>query len=88
MTYPDLPEVGVRLEEAVERLAAARPSDDLLQLYEEAAIGMLDSEHADYPEGSLARLPDEFPAPTQPITFPTETLDTMPGFLIYMEQQL
>jgi hypothetical protein len=33
MTYPDLPEVGARLEKTVERLAAARPSDDRMQLY-------------------------------------------------------
>jgi len=53
MTTPDLPEVGARLKEAVERLAAARPEDDRLQLYEEAAIAILDSEHTDYPTGAL-----------------------------------
>ena len=53
MTTPDLPEVGARLKEAVERLAAARPVDDRLQLYEEAAIAILDSEFMNYPEGQL-----------------------------------
>ena len=53
MTYPDLPEVGARLEKAVGRLAAARPSDDRMQLYEDAAIAILDSEHADFPPGAL-----------------------------------
>lgn len=53
MTTPDLPEVGARLEKAVEHLATVRPEDDRLQLYEEAAIAILDSEHSDYPEGVL-----------------------------------
>ena len=53
MTYPDLPEVGARLEKAVEHLATVRPEDDRQQLYEEAAIAILDSEHMDYPEGQL-----------------------------------
>jgi len=53
MTTPDLPEVAARLEKAVEHLATVRPEDDRLQLYEEAAIAILDSEHADYPAGAL-----------------------------------
>tara|TARA_R110002072_G_scaffold284396_5_gene448677 strand:+ start:11114 stop:11311 length:198 start_codon:yes stop_codon:yes gene_type:complete len=53
MTTPDLSEVGARLEKAVEHLATLRPEDDRLQLYEDAAIAILDSEHTDYPEGQL-----------------------------------
>ena len=53
MTFPDLPEVGVRLEKAVEHLATVRPEDDRLQLFEEAAIAILDSEFMNYPEGQL-----------------------------------
>ena len=53
MTTPDLPEVGASLERAVERLVAVRPEDDRLQLYEEAAIAILDGGHMDYPEGQL-----------------------------------
>jgi hypothetical protein len=53
MTTPDLPEVGARLEKAVEHLATVRPEDDRLQLYEEAAIAILDGSHMDYPAGAL-----------------------------------
>ncbi len=53
MIDPKLLEVGLRLEKAVERLAAARPYDDRMQLYEDAAIAILDSEHTDFPEGAL-----------------------------------
>ena len=53
MTTPDLPEVGARLEKAVEQLITVRPEDDRLQLYEDAAIAMLDSEFMNYPEGQL-----------------------------------
>ena len=53
MNHPDLQEVGARLEEAVERLAAVRPEDDPMQMYEDAAIAILDSEHMNYPEGAL-----------------------------------
>jgi hypothetical protein len=53
MITPDLPEVGARLEKAVEHLAKVRPEDDRLQLYEEAAIAILDSEFMNYPEGQL-----------------------------------
>ncbi|MDP1931844.1 MAG: hypothetical protein Q8L60_10335 [Gammaproteobacteria bacterium] len=53
MPYPDLPEAGARLEKAVEHLATVRPEDDRLQLYEDAAIAILDSEHMNYPEGIL-----------------------------------
>lgn len=53
MTYPDLPEVRARLEKAVEHLATVRPTDDRMQLYADASIAILDSEHMDYPEGVL-----------------------------------
>lgn len=53
MQIRDLSEVGARLEKAVEHLARVRPGDSRLMLYEEAAIAILDSEHADYPEGAL-----------------------------------
>lgn len=53
MAHPDLLEVGARLEHAVAHMAAVRPEDDRLQLYEEAAIAILDSEHADFPDGEL-----------------------------------
>ena len=53
MNHPDLQEVGARLKEAVERLAAVRPEDDRILLYEDAAIAILDSEHMNYPEGAL-----------------------------------
>ena len=53
MNHPDLQEVGARLEEAVKRLAAVRPEDDRILLYEDAAIAILDSEHMNYPEGAL-----------------------------------
>ena len=54
MTNPDdLPEVRARLEKAVEHLATIRPDVDRLELYEEAAIAILDSEHMDYPDGVL-----------------------------------
>lgn len=53
MTYPDLPEIAARLEKAVEHLATVRPEDDRMQLYEDAAIAILDSEHMGYAEGAL-----------------------------------
>tara|TARA_R100001377_G_C3193801_1_gene111689 strand:- start:2662 stop:2862 length:201 start_codon:yes stop_codon:yes gene_type:complete len=53
MIDPKLLEVGVRLEKAVEHLATVRPSEDRLQLAEQIAISMLDSEHSDFEEGVL-----------------------------------
>lgn len=53
MIDPKLLEVGVRLEKAVEHLATVRPNEDRLQLYEEIAIAILDSEHSDFDEGVL-----------------------------------
>lgn len=53
MDYPDFPEVGARLEEAVKCLAQIRPNDDRNQLYAEIAIAILDSEHQDFAPGAL-----------------------------------
>ncbi len=51
MTTPELPEVGNHLDEVVEYLTTVWPEDVQLQLYEDTAIAILDSEHMNYPEG-------------------------------------
>ena len=58
MTNRNLAEVRARLEEAVANLPD-KPDDpaELLDRYEEVAIQILDSEHADYePPGALQEL--------------------------------
>ncbi|TCO73692.1 hypothetical protein [Chromatocurvus halotolerans] len=54
MTIRSLAEVGARLEEAVALLPGEPDSpQDLYDRYEEMAIAILDSEHADWPAGLL-----------------------------------
>ncbi|WOJ92918.1 hypothetical protein R0135_14140 [Congregibacter variabilis] len=56
MTIRSLAEVGARLEEAVAHLPGDPDSpQDLYDRYEMVAIAMLDSEHADWPEGMLQK---------------------------------
>jgi hypothetical protein len=54
MTIRSLAEVGARLEEAVALLPGEPDSpQDLYDRYEDMAIAILDSEHADWPKGKL-----------------------------------
>jgi hypothetical protein len=54
MTIRSLAEVGARLEEAVTHLPGDPDSpQDLYDRYEAMAIAILDSEHAEWPEGVL-----------------------------------
>lgn len=54
MTIRNLAEVGVRLEEAVKGLPGEPDSpQERYDRYEAMAIAILDSEHADWPDGVL-----------------------------------